>query len=50
MPTEPCACAQEAIKRGYLILDPDCKANQCKELRERQPLKSADPCDTPENI
>lgn len=30
---KPCQCAQAAIDRGYLELDPDCKANGCKELR-----------------
>lgn len=31
---KPCACAQGAIDRGYLILHPDCKVNACKELRQ----------------
>lgn len=32
--TKPCACAAAAALRGYLVLDPDCKANRCKELRK----------------
>lgn len=31
---EPCECAQAAIERHYLELDPDCKAHGCKELRK----------------
>lgn len=30
---KPCECARRAIEDGYLELDPDCKANRCKELR-----------------
>lgn len=32
--TVPCPCAAAAIKRGYLVLDPDCAKNKCKELRK----------------
>ena len=30
----PCKCVQAAIARGYLVLDPDCKANRCKDMRK----------------
>lgn len=32
--TKPCECAQKAIDRGWMELDPDCKAHGCKELRK----------------